>query len=75
MQRLAQDPALFAKNEVDVLPQLFVGNVRELLRAAMPSPQLSPDEVAQLVTTHLVNSIRPRKSHLKKAKGMADALM
>ena len=74
MERFAQDPALLAKYEVDVLPQLSVGNVRELLRAAMPLPQLSPQEAAQLVASHLVNRTRSRKSRLKKAKGKADAL-
>ena len=75
MQRFTQDPALLTKYEVEVLPQLSVGNVRELLRAAMPLPQLSPQEAAQLVATHLVNRTRSRKSRLKKAKGKADALM
>ncbi len=75
MERFAQDPALLAKYEVEVLPQLSVSNVRELLRAAMPLPQLSPDEAAQLVTTHLVNRTRSRKSRLKKTRGKADALM
>ena len=74
MERFAQDPALLAKYEVEVLPQLSVGNVRELLRAAMPLPQLSPQEAAQLVVTHLVNRTRSRKSHLKKANGKADPL-
>jgi predicted Co/Zn/Cd cation transporter (cation efflux family) len=69
IKRFAQDPALLAKYEVEVLPQLSVGNVRELLRAAMPLPQLSPQEAAQLVTTHLVNRTRSRKSRLKKANG------
>jgi SRSO17 transposase len=75
MKRFAQDPALLAKYEVEVLPQLSVGNVRELLRAAMPLPQLSPQEAAQLVTSHLINRTRSRKSHLKKARGKPDALM
>ncbi len=74
MQRFAQDPALLAKYEVEVLPQLSVGNVRELLRAAMPLPQLSPQEAAQLVAAHLVNRTRSRKSRLKKAKGKSEVL-
>lgn len=76
MKRFAQDPALLAKYEVEVLPHLSVGNVREMLHAAMPLPQLSPQDAAQLVTSHLVNRIRSRKSHLKKKnKGKPDALM
>jgi SRSO17 transposase len=72
-QRLKQDPALLEKYEVEVLPQLSVGNVRELLRAALPLPQLSSEEAAQLVVTHLVNRTRSRKSRLRKAKGKPDA--
>jgi SRSO17 transposase len=68
MQRFSRDPALLVQYEVDVLPQLSVSNVRELLRAAMPLPQLSPQEAAQLVTTHLVNRTRSRKSRLRKKK-------
>ena len=75
MQRFAHDPALLEKYEVEALPQLSVANVRELLRAAMPLPQLSPEEAAQLVTTHLVNRTRSRKSRLKKTKGQADDLI
>jgi len=37
-------------------------------------PQLSPQEAAQLVATHLVNRTRSRKSRLKKANGKAAAL-
>ena len=73
MQRLKQDPALLEKYAVEVLPQLSVGNVRELLRAALPLPQLSSEEAAQLVVTHLVNRTRSRKSRLRKSKGRPDA--
>jgi hypothetical protein len=75
MKRFERDPALLAKYEVEVLPQLSVGNVRELLRAAMPLPQLSPQEALELVTTHLVNRTRSRKSRLHKAKGKPRNLM
>jgi hypothetical protein len=75
MQCFEQDPALLTKYEVEVLPQLSVGNVRELLRAAMPIPQLSTIEAAQLVTTHLINRTRSRKSRLRKANGKRNALM
>lgn len=75
MRRFQQDPALLEKYEVEVLLQLSVGNVRELLRAALPLPQLSPEEAAQLVTEHLVNRTRSRKSHMHKTKGKRDALI
>lgn len=72
MQRFKQDPALLIQYQVEVLPQLSVSNVRELLRAAFPLPQLSPDQAAQLVTTHLINRTRSRKSRLRKAKIKSD---
>jgi SRSO17 transposase len=75
MERFKQDPALLVKYEIEVLPQLSVGNVRELLRAAMPLPQLSPEEAARLVESHLINRIRSRKSRLKRAKNKPDTLM
>jgi SRSO17 transposase len=68
MQRFQQDPALLTKYEVEVLPQLSVGNVRELLRAALPLPQLTPEEAALLVTDHLINRTRSRRSRLRKAE-------
>ena len=59
---------LLVEYEVDVLPKLSVANVRELLRASMPLPQLSPDEAAELVVSHLVNRTRSRKSRLHHRK-------
>jgi len=59
------DPQLLAQYEIDVLPILSVANVRELLRAAIPRPQLSPIEAALLVIQHLDNRIRSRKSRLR----------
>jgi hypothetical protein len=65
MRRFTQDPALLAKYEVEVLPLLSVSNVRELLRAAMPLPQLSPQGATDLVIKHLSNRTRSRKSRLR----------
>ena len=59
------DPDLLAYYEVEVLPRLSMANVRELLRAAMPLPQLSPTEAASLVVKHLDNRTRSRKSRLR----------
>ena len=58
------DPDLLAYYEIEVLPRLSMANVREMLRAAMPLPQLSPTEAALLVVKHLDNRIRSRKSRL-----------
>lgn len=63
------DPTLLTAYQVDLLPALSVSNVRELLRAAFPLPQLSPHEAALLVVKHLDNRTRSRKSHLKKHSG------
>ncbi len=51
----ARDPHLLARYEVEVLPALSVANVRALLRAALPLPQLRPGQAADLVVKHLVN--------------------
>ena len=64
-----RDPLLASEWEVDVLPALSTANVRELLRATMPLPQLSEEEAAHLVVSHLVNRTRSRKSRLKHRKG------
>ena len=66
-QRCERDPALFDYYQVELLPALSVGNVRELLRAVMPLPTLSPRQAAQLVVKHLINRTRSRKSRLRKA--------
>ena len=66
-QKYERDPGLLEKYETDVLPALSVANVRELLRATMPLPQLSPQQAAELVIKHLDNRTRSRKSRLRKA--------
>lgn len=68
MARYERDPELLAQYEVEILPLLSVGNVRELLRAAMPLPQLSPPEAADLVIEHLINRTRSRKSRLRRQR-------
>jgi len=60
-QTYARDPELARELELKALPALSVANVRELLQATMPLPQLSPDQATQLVVKHLVN--RSRSSH------------
>jgi len=68
MTRYERDPALLEHYEIDVLPMLSVANVRELLGAAMPLPQMSSQEAAALVIEHLVNRTRSRKSRLRKQR-------
>jgi hypothetical protein len=60
-----RDPALLDEYDVTILPALSVANVRTMLCAAMPLPQLSPLEAAALVVKHLDNRTRSRKSRLK----------
>jgi SRSO17 transposase len=64
-QRFLQSPDLLVQYDVDTLPKLSVANVRELLRASMPLPQLSSEQATQLVVNHLVNRTRSRKSRLR----------
>ncbi len=59
------DPELLALYQVEVLPVLSAANIRQLLRAAMPLPQLSPTDAVLLVIKHLDNRIRSRKSRLR----------
>lgn len=60
-----RDPELARELGVDELPELSMANVRELLRAAIPLPQLSVEGATDLVVEHLVNRARSRKSRLK----------
>ena len=65
----ARDPELLHHYETDVLPALSVANVRALLRAALPLPQLSPAEATKLVVKHLDNRARSRQSRLRTRAG------
>jgi len=60
------DPALLDHYQTDVLPALSMANIRELLRAAMPLPQLTTDDAIALVWQHLDNRTRSRRSRLKR---------
>jgi SRSO17 transposase len=71
-QRFQQSPDLLVLYEVDALPKISVANVRELLRASMPLPQLSPEDAANLVVSHLLNRMRSRKSRLRHRKNRTD---
>jgi SRSO17 transposase len=68
----ARDPALAQQLELEVLPALSVANVRELLQAVMPLPQLSPEQATHLVVTHVVHrshSTRSRLQAQRRARG------
>lgn len=65
-------PQLSQQLQVEGLPALSVANVRGLLQAVMPLPQLSPEQATRLVVKHLVNRSRSTRSRLQsqhKARG------
>ena len=64
-----RDPFLLEQYDIDALPNLSLANVRTLLRAVMPLPQLSAAQAAALVVEHLDNRTRSRKSRLHKLSG------
>lgn len=64
-----QTPQLAQQYAIDVLPTLSVANIRELLRAVLPLPQLSPQQAALLVIKHLENRTYARRSRLKNRSG------
>lgn len=66
-EQFPRDPTLLQLYQTDVLPALSVANVRELLRAALPLPQLSPAQAAALVVKHLDNRTRSRHSRILNA--------
>jgi SRSO17 transposase len=67
-----RDAQLAQQLELTALPALSVANVRELLQAVMPLPQLSPEQATRLVVKHLVNRSRSTRSRLqaqRRARG------
>lgn len=62
LQQHPRDPGLGSELGVDRLPPLSMANIRELLRAVMPLPQMTVEGATGLVVEHLVNRARSRKS-------------
>jgi len=58
--------------QVDQLPALSVANVRELLQAVLPLPQLSPADATRLVIQHLVNRAHSTASRLRTQRRVRD---
>ena len=66
------DPTLRDQLQVPALPTLSFANVRELLKAVLPLPQLTPEQATRLVVSHLVKraaSTRSRSKHLNRKTG------
>ena len=68
----ARDAALAQELQVDQLPALSVANVRELLQAVLPLPQLSPAEATRLVIQHLVKRAHSTASRLRTQRRARD---
>ena len=64
-QAYPRDPELARELAVEVLPALSTANVREVLKAVLPVPQLTIEQATELVITHLVNRARSTSSRLK----------
>jgi len=64
-QAYPRDPDLARQLAVEVLPALSTANVRELLKAVFPLPQLTLEQATDLVIMHLVNRARSTSSRLK----------
>ena len=61
----ARDPDLVQHFQIDVLPALSTANVRSLLKAVLPLPELSKEEARRQVAQHLVNRSRSKASRLR----------
>ena len=68
-----RDPALARQFELEVLPALSTANVRDLLQAVLPVPQLTPDQARDMVATHLVNRARSNASRLRTQRFHEDS--
>src|SRR2546426_335026 len=64
-QAYPREPGLARQLAVEVLPALSTANVRELLKAVFPLPQLTLEQVTDLVIMHLVKRARSTSSRLK----------
>jgi hypothetical protein len=68
-----RDPALARQFELEVLPALSTANVRDLLQAVLPVPQLTPNQARDMVATHLVNRARSTASRLRTQRFHEDS--
>ena len=69
----ARDPKLAQQFELEVLPALSTANVREMLQAILPVPQLTPEQAREVVATHLVNRARSTASRLRTQRFHEDS--
>jgi len=68
----SRDPGLIQQFEIQILPALSTSNVRTLLKAVLPLPELSKEEARRQVVRHLVNRSRSKASRFRhRAKALA----
>lgn len=67
-QRHPPDVLLPPQMQTDRLAGLSMANVRTLLRAVMPLPQITPEDATRLVVEQLYNRTQVRKSRLKNGR-------
>jgi SRSO17 transposase len=72
-QTYARDPQLVQQFEMEALPALSTANVRELLKAALPLPQLTPAQATELVVTQLVDRARSTSSRVRDQREPHDS--
>jgi SRSO17 transposase len=72
VQQTPPDPTLAADLGVARVPALSVANVRELLKASLPLPQLTPEQAQRLVVKHLVGRSRATASRRKRRRPIKD---
>jgi SRSO17 transposase len=60
-----RDPELLQQLELEALPALSTANIRAMLRAVFPLPQLSAEQAQAQVINHLVNRSRSTASRLR----------
>ena len=68
-----RDPQLAQQFELEILPALSTANVRDLLQAVLPVPQLTPQQAREMVATHMVNRARSTASRLRNQRFHEDS--
>ena len=71
-QQTPPDPALTGELGVARVPALSVANVRELLKASLPLPQLTLEQAQRLVVKHLVGRSRATASRRRPRHPIKD---
>ena len=68
-----RDERLARELELPVLPALSTANVREMLQAVLPLPDLTPGRARAMVVEHLVHRSRSMRSRLRKQRAQGSS--